>query len=151
MFIKILKLLLLFVCLNTFYNGFSNGTIQNDSTFKKFDNLVILLREKFNIPSVSVAIIYKERLVYVNSYGFADIDSNQTATVDNLYRIASVSKPITAIAVLNLVQNGYLTLDQTVFGNNGILGNDFGIPPKESNIDKITVLNLLQHKGGYDD
>jgi CubicO group peptidase (beta-lactamase class C family) len=140
----------LFVCVNTFSDGFCKNTfIQNDSTFKDFDKLVMVLREKYRIPSVSIAIVYKERLVHVKSYGFVDMDSNKVAVVDNLYRIASVSKPITAIAVLNLVQHGSITLDQTVFGNKGILGNDFGIPPIGSDIDKITILNLLQHKTGW--
>lgn len=104
---------------------------------------------QYEIPSLSLAIVMNEKLVYVQSYGLSDKESNTTASNDDLYRIASISKPITAVAILKLVQDGLISLDQKVFGSNGILGNDFGEPPAGSNKDLITVQNLLDHKSGW--
>src|SRR6185312_15966479 len=56
---------------------------------------------------------------------------------------------ITAITILKLAQGGLLSLNQQVFGSNGILGTTYGVPPTGSNIDKITVQNLLDHKSGW--
>lgn len=117
--------------------------------FTQLDNAIALKMTQYNIPGLSIAITKNEKLVYVRSYGFADVESNQIASNDNLYRIASVSKPITAIMILKLVQDGLITLDQKVFGTGSLLGNDYGTPPVGSNKDLITVRHLLDHKSGW--
>lgn len=104
---------------------------------------------QYNIPALSIAIVKDEKLVYVKSYGFSDKDSNIIAANDDLYRIASISKSITAIAIFKLIQDGLLSIDQKVFGSNGILGNGYGDPPAESKKDLITVKHLLEHKSGW--
>lgn len=124
-------------------------SFQAVSPFSELDNAIALKMSQYNIPGLSVAIVKNEKLVYVRSYGYADIESDQIASNDDLYRIASVSKPITAIAILKLVQDGLVTLDQKVFGTDGILGNDYGTPPVGSNKDLITVRHLLDHKSGW--
>jgi len=104
---------------------------------------------QYNIPAISLAIVNNEKLVYVKSFGFSDKEAPTPASNDNLYRIASISKPITAIAILKLVKDGELTLDEKVFGPDGILGNDYGVPPPGSKKDLITVRHLLEHKSGW--
>lgn len=104
---------------------------------------------QYSIPGLALAIVKDEKLVYLKSYGLADKEFNQPASNDNLWRIASLSKPITAIAILKLVEDGMITLDQKVFGSNGILGNDYGSPPASSTKDLITVRHLLDHKSGW--
>lgn len=117
--------------------------------FTELDDAITSKMTQYNIPGLSVAIVKNEKLVYIRSYGYADTQSNQIASNDDLYRIASVSKPITAIAILKLVQDGLITLDQKVFGTGSILGNDYGSPPVGSNKDLITVRHLLDHKSGW--
>lgn len=124
-------------------------TFQAVAPFTDLDNAIAAKMTQYNIPGLSVAIVKNEKLVYIRSYGYADIQSNQIASNDDLYRIASVSKPITAIAIFKLVQDGLITLDQKVFGTGGILGNDYGSPPVGSNKDLITVRHLLDHKSGW--
>ena len=124
-------------------------TFQTASVFAKMDSAIANKMDQYNIPAVSIAIIKNEKLVYVKSYGYSDKEANTVASIDDLYRIASVSKPITAIAILKLVQDGLISLDQTVFGTNGILGNDYGITPAGSNKDLITIRHLLEHKSGW--
>jgi N-acyl-D-amino-acid deacylase len=69
---------------------------------------------------------------------------------DSLFRVASVSKTLTAVAIMELVQQGKLTLDALVFAS--ILTDYRPLPGKSINPDllKITVRNLLQHTGGWD-
>jgi len=119
------------------------------AAFTALDDAIAAQMTKYNIPGVSVAIVRNEKLVYVKSYGYADKEAKQLATNDNLYRIASISKPITAAVILRLVQDGKLTLDQKVFGTGAILGTDYGAPPAGSQKDNITIRHLLEHKSGW--
>ena len=122
---------------------------QTAGPFLQLDNIIKNKMGQYNIPGISLAIVKNEKLVYLQSYGFADKEANQVASNNNLYRIASISKPLTAIAILKLVQDGHLTLDQKIFGLGGILGNDYGTPPSGSNKDAITVRHMLDHKSGW--
>ena len=96
------------------------------------NNAIIAKMSTYNVPGLAIAVVKDKKLVYVHSYGYADIWSRRIAADDDLYRIASHSKPITAIAILKLVEEGLITLDQTIFGSYGILGNDYGVLPANS-------------------
>jgi CubicO group peptidase (beta-lactamase class C family) len=124
-------------------------TFLANEPFTTLDNALAAKMKELAIPAVSLAIVRNERLVYAQSYGYADKETNQEATNTDRYRIASLSKPITAIAILKLSETGSLSLDDAVFGANGILGNDFGAPPVGSDKDKIMVRHLLNHTSGW--
>lgn len=117
--------------------------------FANFDNAILAKMTQYNVPGVSIGLMKNEKLVYLKAYGKSDKEANTSANNDDLYRIASVSKPVTAIAVLKLVQDGVITLDQKVFGAGSILGNDFGPVPAGSNKNLISVRHLLDHKSGW--
>src|SRR5436190_2492309 len=68
------------------------------------------------VPGGPLAVVKDRRLVYARGYGWADRDKKIPVKPDSLFRIASVSKPITAVAVLNLVEEGKLDLDARAFG-----------------------------------
>ena len=119
------------------------------SPFASLETAIANKMTQYNMPGVSIAIVKNEKLVYLESFGYADKEANELASNDNLWRIASVSKPITAVAIFKLVQEGKLTLDQKVFGDNGVLGNDYGEVPPGSNKDLISVRHLIDHKSGW--
>lgn len=125
------------------------SSVQSTTTFGNLENSLNQKLAQFNAPAISVAIIKNEKLVYLKAFGFSDNETKTAATVTDIYRVASISKPITLAAILKLVQDGTISLDQKVFGVNGILGNDFGIPPPGSNKDLITIKHLLDHKSGW--
>ncbi len=114
------------------------------------ENAVKAFMDKYSVPGVSIAITKDERLVYAKGYGFADKATNSPVTTSSLFRLASVSKPITAIAAMKLVDEGKLALDQKVFGAGGILGTTYGTQPYSANLEKITVRQLLSHTAGGD-
>ena len=60
---------------------------------------------KWNIPGGAVALVYDERLVMAEGYGLADRENSQPVTPESLFRIASVSKPITAVAIFKLYED----------------------------------------------
>ncbi|WP_051359737.1 serine hydrolase domain-containing protein [Adhaeribacter aquaticus] len=128
----------------------TNQEINTEQDFSELDAAVKALLQRYNIPGAAVAITKNEKLVYVQNYGHANKESNVAVNSKSLFRIASISKPITAIGILKLVQDKKISLNQKVFGPTGILGLDYGIPPIGSGITDITVQHLLDHKAGWD-
>jgi len=101
----------------------------------------------YEVPGLSVAIARQGRLAYVESFGVADTSTGELVTTSHLFRIASVSKPITSVGVFTLVEQGKLKLSDKIFGLNGILGSAFDVP-RETNLTDITVGYLLTHLSG---
>ena len=103
---------------------------------------------KFDVPALSVAIAQQGRLVYELAFGFANRDGHQHVAPNNLFRIASVTKPITSTAIFTLIERGSLQQHDPVFGPGGVLGARFGRPPYKRWVEEITIDHLLTHTGG---
>jgi CubicO group peptidase (beta-lactamase class C family) len=81
------------------------------------------------VPGVSIALTDHGRLVFARGYGLADPASGEAVGTGHLFRIASLSKPITATTVFKLIEANQLHLSDRVFGDNGMLGKRFGTQP----------------------
>ncbi len=112
------------------------------------DNAVASFMTTHNVPGLSLAVTKNGKLVYAKSYGKADVGANTDVSNNSLFRIASVSKPVTGIAIMKMVEAGQLNLDAKVFGTGNILGTTYGNTPYGPNITNITVRQLLQHTAG---
>lgn len=104
------------------------------------------LREH-GISGLSVAYGRDGVVEFEQGYGFADADGNEAVTPEHRFRIASISKPITATAVMMSVEKGQLKLSDKVFGPQGILGDMYGRDLPES-VRAITIDHLLTHLSG---
>lgn len=118
------------------------------SPFASLDAAMVDLLAKYEIPGGSLAVSRLGRLAYARGYGWADMEPQTPATETSLFRVASVSKVITAVAVMQLYERGKLGLDDKVFGERGLLGNAFGTP-LDARLADVTVRHLLQHTGGW--
>ena len=108
-------------------------------------------RRKFDAPGLSVAIARDGRLLYEQAFGVTGHGSSEPLATASLFRIASVSKPITSAAIFSLTEKGRLRTEDTVFGNQGILGTKYGRPPYGHGVERITIDHLLTHtSGGWD-
>jgi serine beta-lactamase-like protein LACTB len=67
-----------------------------------------------HVPGVSVAVVQNGEYAWAQGYGFADLENNVPASEHTLYRLASISKPLTAVAALQLWERGRLDLDSPV-------------------------------------
>jgi len=102
------------------------------------------------IPGGALAVVKDRRLVYARGYGLGDREQREMARATSLFRIASISKPITAVAVLKLVEHGKLDLDARVWD---CLDLRSWIPVGKKTDERwrqITLRQLLQHTGGWD-
>lgn len=81
---------------------------------------------KYNAPGLSVAIARHGQFVYQKGFGYADKAAGERVTPASLFRIASVSKPITSVAIFCLIEQGRLGLDDLIFGAQGLFKFDYG-------------------------
>ena len=117
---------------------------------KAFDSAMQDLMNQYDIPGAQLAITYQGRLVYNRGFGKANIENNELVNPNSKFRIASVSKTLTGVACIKLMEKGLLNLDAKVFGPNGILRDIINRPILDSRVQNITVRMLLHHSGGWD-
>jgi len=126
-------------------------TGNDDPRMRSFDELMCSFLKHYQVPGAALAVVDGERLVYARGFGFADVDLKTPVLPTSLFRIASISKPITAVAILQLVQHGQLRLDEKVFD---VLTIEPHFEGERRELDPrmagITVLQLLRHTGGWD-
>lgn len=115
---------------------------------QSFDRVIPSLMRKWDVPGGAVAVVKDERLVLARGYGLADQAQGSDVQPDALFRIASVSKPITSVATLQLVENGQLSLDDKAFDILNRFKPSGGV--RDERVNDITVRMLLQHAGGWD-
>ncbi len=120
--------------------------------FQPFDEEVLSFMRARNIPGAALAVSRNGRLVLAKGYGWAEKETRTPVVPDSLFRIASVSKPITAVAVLKLVEQGVggVTLETPVFDVLGYEPHLSGEARPDPRLACITVRHLLQHTAGWD-
>src|SRR5829696_3177453 len=79
-----------------------------------YEQSVRELMRKYAIPGGAVAVVHDGKLFYARGFGYADVEKKTPVQPDALFRIASVSKPITSAAIMKLVEEGKLGLDDRV-------------------------------------
>ena len=115
-----------------------------------FDELMRKFVRENNIPGAALAVAKDGRMVYARGFGFADREKNKHVQPESLFRIASISKPLTAVAIMQLVEKGKLKLEDKVFSilpHKAHLATGTKI---DSGLAEITIQQLLQHQGGWD-
>ena len=91
------------------------------------------------IPGMSIAIATRDGSIWSNGYGMADLENFVPAKASTVYRTASIAKPITAVAAMQLVESGALNLDAPI---------DTYVPSFPKKQWPITTRQLLGHLGG---
>ncbi len=117
--------------------------------FQSFDDEVEKFMKPRGVPGATLAVTRNGKLVYAKGYGWADVEKKESVQPESLFRIASISKPITGVAVLKLVEQGRIKLDDLAID---WLEKFFRFPlsPKDKRWKKITIHQLLHHTGGWD-
>jgi CubicO group peptidase (beta-lactamase class C family) len=119
------------------------------SGMEPFDQSVRDLMRKYDIPGGAVAVVHDGKLFYARGFGYADVENKTPVQPDALFRLASVSKPITGVAIMKLVEEGKLKLDDRVAPFIAHL-----TPAEGATVDprweQITIRQLLNHTGGWD-
>jgi CubicO group peptidase (beta-lactamase class C family) len=109
---------------------------------------VASFRQTYSVPASSVAISKNGKFVYDAAVGMGDKQHLVQVQQASLFRIASVTKPITSVTIFSLMEQGKLKLTDKVFGPGAILGIKYGKPPYKQWVADITVDDLLTHTCG---
>ena len=101
----------------------------------------------FHVPGVSIAVVRDFKVQWTKTYGAADVVTDAPVTQETRFQAASISKPVTAFAVLRAVDSGRLSLDEDV--NNYL--KSWKVPVNEYTEGGVTLRALLSHTSGTGD
>jgi CubicO group peptidase (beta-lactamase class C family) len=113
------------------------------------DTAVIEIMERHGIPGAALTITKDGRLLLAKGYGWADMSTGTVVEPDMLFGLASLTKAITAVATLKLVEQGKLGLDDKVFDHLKHIKLPRNAKP-DARLAEITVRQCLNHSGGWD-
>ena len=116
----------------------SNAYAQTD----KIDDYVKAQMQTQKIPGLSIAVVRKGEVVKAKGYGLANVELNVPASADTVYQSGSMGKQFTATAVMMLVEEGKLALDDKI--------NKY-FPDSPESWSNITIRHLLTHTSGTTD
>lgn len=148
------KFLSLLVSLSLVLSGCQQASVvptigEYSPGMESYDRAFSRMLNKWQIPGGALAVVDEGEILLARGYGLADVARNEPVLPESLFRIASLSKPITAVAILKLIEEGSLSLDIPAFE----LLDDLE-PLTGSTIDpriyEITIRHLLEHSGGWD-
>jgi CubicO group peptidase (beta-lactamase class C family) len=100
------------------------------------------LMQRFHVPGLSIAVIHDFKVHWVKAYGIADVESGRAVETNTLFQAASISKPVTAMAAMRLVDEHRFSLDDDI----NMLLKSWRVPGKS-----VTPRSLMSHTSGADD
>ncbi|SIO60270.1 D-alanyl-D-alanine dipeptidase [Singulisphaera sp. GP187] len=109
---------------------------------KKLESWISSEIDQKEIPGLSIALIDDQQVAWARGFGFADPRRRVPASAETVYRVGSVSKLFTDIAVMQLVEQGLLDLDAPVSDSLP------GFAPKQTKGKPITLRQLMSHRSG---
>lgn len=121
-----------------------------DSSLQYFDEEVEKFINERRIPGASLAVFNQGKIVYARGYGYANIDDKIKVTPTTMFRIASLSKPLTAVGVLTLFERNKVDLDSPAIEYLKNLISDIDKKILDKRWYNVTVRRLLHHTGGWD-
>ncbi len=123
--------------------------LTNPADFEHLESAISYMMRKYNIKGASAAVAKDGRLVYTKGFGYADAEAQEPVKPKHLFRVASVSKLITATAIMKMTELNLLNIDDKVFGKKGILNDSIYLDYFDPRVEKITVRHLLNHSAGW--
>lgn len=134
-----------YVSINEYLTNEPGSTSDSEA----LDSYIIKFMKRWEIKGGSLAVMKDGRLVYSKGYGWADEEAGIPMSPGHIMRVASLSKLVTATAVMQLCERKVLSLDDKVFGEKGILNCRQFSNIRDKRAKNITVGQLLRHQAGF--
>jgi D-alanyl-D-alanine carboxypeptidase len=115
---------------------------ENELVIDDIDDLILKEMEAKKIPAVSIAVIKNNQVIKEKAYGFASIELNVPATLNTSYSLASMTKVFTASAIMLLVEDGKISLDESITKV---------LPQLPAQWSHVTIRHCLSHSSGLPD
>ncbi len=114
--------------------------IETDSPWKIEDRM-----QHYGVPGVAIAVVEDFEIAWIKGYGVIDAEAGGAVTEETLFQAASISKPMTAVVALRLVEQGVLDLDEDV----NVKLRSWKVPENEfTREQKVTIRRILNHTAG---
>lgn len=110
------------------------------------DLFILNQAERFDVPGIAACVVKGDQIVWSNAYGYANIEDEEPMSTNGVMNIASVSKTITATAVMQLWEQGQIKLDTDVSAY-----LPFKVVNPNFPDEKITIQQLLTHTSSIKD
>jgi CubicO group peptidase (beta-lactamase class C family) len=129
-----------------------HGRVDKDSKISKTRMFKKLIDSK-KLGGVNCIIWRDGEVIYQESHGYKNLDSFESMTMDTIFRIASMTKPITSVLAMMLYEENKLSLDDPItkwfpqFGNMKVLKKQTREFEDANRL--ITILDLLTHRAGF--
>lgn len=130
------------------YNAIWENNNMSSADLGKIDDAVNKYMDFQSVTGLSLAVSKNGKLVYAKGFGYANPETFEEMSPNHTLRIMSVSKSVTAAGIMKLLDAKKITMNQKVFGPSGILGKDFTTPANLSQLNDITITQLLHHTSG---
>ena len=111
----------------------------------KVDQLVAAKMKDYNIPGLAIGIVQNGKVIYAKGYGVKNIKTKERVAANTIFHLASVSKLLTAEAIMQLVEKGALRLEDRLVEILPQLSFDDG------QLKQITLKQMLNHTAGLPD
>ena len=116
-----------------------------NSKSRALDSLALVQKESYKLPGLAVGIIKNNKVLYAKGFGVRSLSSQQTVTTTSVFHMASVSKPFTATAIMQLVEQGKIDLDKPLVSY---------LPyftMQDNRYQHISIRQMLNHTSGIPD
>ena len=123
------------------------SAVEGDPAAGPFAEVRSLIEQKIaegSVPSLCASVTHRGETIWEEAFGWADKESGTRATLRTPYLLASVTKPITATAVMVVVERGQMDLDRPI---REYLG-EVSLSPLGESVDSVTVRHMLNHTSG---
>ena len=77
---------------------------EDEANLDRFEAHLETIRQTLNIPGMSAAVVHDQELIWAKGFGYADLENQIPATPDTPYGLASVTKPVAAVLIMQLVE-----------------------------------------------
>ncbi len=115
---------------------------------KAIDSAMRQFMWRHGVPGAAVAVAVDGEVVYDNGFGWSDVENKIPVTPTSRFRIGSITKPFTAVAILQLIEQGKLSLDDNPFDVIG-MGDRIRAPEADPQLRNITIEQCLSHTTGF--
>ncbi|MGJ8681387.1 serine hydrolase domain-containing protein [Paraglaciecola sp.] len=119
--------------------GLSLSCVASNFDAKTQDEWLLQTHKVHNLAGMTAVIVQDGKVVFNRSYGVIDVETNVATTPQHLFHMASVSKPVVAVAIMQLVERGKIKLDAPVTQYLPYFKLD------DTRLNKVTIKNLLTH------
>lgn len=128
------------------WNEALSRQLHRDTSMIKIDTAFCNFIRKYHVPAISIAVANDNRLVYLRSFGLANLSDGIEVDTQSLFRIVELSMTVTSLAIKKLIAEGRFNYNSKVFGRDGILGIQYGQNQYGPWITDITIENLLKNQ-----